>query len=81
MQEHETIDGKDPVKDIYNAIMESLKGEYVSDSVKKERLELCKNCPNFTFTRQCKICLCEMDWKASLKKSACPMHKWGANNG
>lgn len=71
----------DSVKDIWEAIKETAKGNYVTKEVKAERLAICENCINFTVlpmirTRHCRICLCDMDVKADLKGMECPEKKW-----
>ena len=38
----------------------------VPKEVKQERLEICRKCEHFTKSRQCGLCLCFMDVKASL---------------
>ena len=74
----------DSVKDILQAIKETAKGNYVPDEVKEQRLGICKKCTNFIpSTVQCSVCLCFLDWKASLKVSVCPDEppQWSAYNG
>ena len=50
----------------------------VSDKVAKERLKICKKCPNFNkVTKQCGICHCIMPLKVKLPLATCPIEKWG----
>lgn len=48
---------------------------FTNEEEKKMRLEACSSCENFdTFMgkKQCKICLCFLDAKASLVDQTCP---------
>ena len=49
----------------------------VAEEVSKERLELCKVCPNYiSLTHQCTQCGCFMDAKTKLPNAVCPIGKW-----
>jgi len=51
--------------------------EYVDNILAKERLEICKSCPEFTkFTSQCKKCGCFMKIKTTMAQATCPLNKW-----
>jgi len=52
--------------------------ERVSDSVRDERMSICKACPEMLkFTTSCKKCGCFMNVKTRLAESECPLQKWG----
>lgn len=52
--------------------------EKVMPIIKKQRLEICKACPEFIkLTHQCKKCGCLMDAKTKLADATCPLGKWG----
>lgn len=60
--------------DMFNKNIEKL-----SESLKSERLDLCKECPFFiNATQQCKKCGCHMPWKTALPHAECPIGKWNA---
>ena len=49
----------------------------VAEEVSKERMELCKACPNYIpLTHQCKECGCFMNLKTQLPNAVCPIGKW-----
>lgn len=51
----------------------------VTDSIKQERMEICRNCEFFvSLTQQCTKCGCIMPAKTSLPNAVCPVHKWDA---
>lgn len=51
--------------------------ERVPDHIKKERLDICKACPELIkLTTQCKKCGCFMDAKTGLPHAECPLGKW-----
>jgi len=51
---------------------------YASDKIAEERMSICNNCEFFfKFTKQCKVCMCVMPWKATLADATCPKGKWG----
>ena len=59
-----------------SALSETLKGNFVSEEVKKERLQKCyEPCENLIGTN-CKKCLCFVEWKAALSSQTCPINKW-----
>lgn len=47
----------------------------VSSEKINERLEICQKCPNFKGGR-CKLCGCNMRFKARLRSSKCPVGRW-----
>jgi hypothetical protein len=72
---------RDSIWDIVEAIKETRKGNYASDSVVQERISTCEMCGNFTIvpvikTRHCNECMCDIDLKTMFKKMECPMGKW-----
>jgi hypothetical protein len=51
--------------------------ERVSEEIAKERLAICKGCPEYIkLTKQCLKCGCIMPLKAKLPDASCPLHKW-----
>jgi len=53
------------------------KENYVEDDLAKERLSICKACPELIkLTTQCKKCGCFMAAKTKLKQAVCPIGKW-----
>lgn len=51
--------------------------DYAEESVQKERLSICKTCPELIkLTNQCKKCGCFMNLKTKLEKAKCPLEKW-----
>lgn len=51
--------------------------EKVSEIIKKDRIEICKQCPSFIkITGQCKECGCFMEAKTRLPDAYCPLLKW-----
>lgn len=53
------------------------KANYVEEDLAKERLEICKACPELIkLTTQCKKCGCFMSAKTKLKMASCPIGKW-----
>jgi hypothetical protein len=53
------------------------KENYVEDDLAKERLAICKACPELIkLTTQCKKCGCFMAAKTKLKQAVCPIGKW-----
>jgi hypothetical protein len=53
------------------------KENYIEENVAKERLSICKSCPELIkLTTQCKKCGCFMSAKTKLKMATCPLGKW-----
>jgi hypothetical protein len=51
----------------------------VSADIAKERLAICKECPELIkATKQCKKCGCIMNLKVKLPHAFCPIDKWAA---
>ena len=51
--------------------------QYVNEEKSKQRLDICKLCPEFIkTTKQCKKCGCVMTLKTKLEKAECPIGKW-----
>jgi len=42
----------------------------------KQRLEICKKCPNLKKTNRCGICGCYMPAKVKAPQARCPIKKW-----
>jgi len=55
--------------------------EHVTESIAKDRLDICKECPMYIkSTHQCKECGCIMNLKVKLPHAQCPLDKWVAYN-
>lgn len=50
--------------------------EYASIPEINRRYDLCKQCPNFTVTKQCIKCGCFMPLKTKLLHATCPEELW-----
>jgi hypothetical protein len=51
--------------------------KWVSDEIKKERLDICLSCPELIqLTKTCKKCGCFMEIKTKLEASKCPIGEW-----
>jgi len=48
----------------------------VETDVSKERMAICRNCPELLPTGNCKICKCFMSIKTKLPNASCPLGKW-----
>lgn len=47
------------------------------NKTRKEKIEICESCPMFlSRTRQCAVCNCFIDLKASIPLLTCPRGKW-----
>jgi len=49
----------------------------VSREIRTDRLDICKQCPEYRANIQCSICNCMMPLKTWLKDAECPIGKWG----
>jgi rRNA maturation protein Nop10 len=52
----------------------------VSAHAERVRMDVCKGCPKFTITGQCRACGCFMAAKTKLPNAYCPIGKWGIVN-
>lgn len=61
-----------------NAIWRALtQPKQISDYQIERRLSTCENCPHFDPRyRQCGVCQCFVDFKASLGSESCPERRW-----
>ena len=51
--------------------------EWAEDTIVKERLEICKACPELIkLTSTCKKCGCFMAIKTKIQGAVCPLGKW-----
>ena len=46
------------------------------NKLSKERIDICKQCPEFTDLKFCKKCGCIMPLKTRILKAKCPLGKW-----
>jgi hypothetical protein len=61
--------------DIFNKNIEK-----VSETISKERMNICNNCPELLPTGNCKKCGCFMFLKTRLPHAECPINKWSKVN-
>jgi recombinational DNA repair protein RecR len=50
----------------------------VSEEIRSQRFEICKNCDQLHSTEFCKLCACYMPAKTWLSGASCPLKKWVA---
>jgi hypothetical protein len=57
------------IKEMYNFYKnEGFVTIFVDENISKERISLCESCEKFnSFTRQCRLCSCFMDFKTKLE--------------
>ena len=48
----------------------------VEDSIKEQRMKICKSCENLTKVQTCTKCGCFMPLKTWFKTFSCPNGKW-----
>jgi hypothetical protein len=54
-------------------------GLLVTEDIYNERMNICNSCPFFIKeSKRCTKCGCFMEAKTRLKKTYCPINKWGA---
>ena len=54
---------------------------YVSDEIKNQRLEICRNCEKYDSEQiRCIECGCFLEHKAAFSIDSCPLEKWGESN-
>ena len=67
----------DDVKPVRPWHLFSKKKERSPESLQKERMAICKDCPFFIkVTGQCSKCGCIMEAKTRLAEASCPVNKW-----
>lgn len=55
--------------------------KYVSDDIKKDRLEICQKCEHVDKEKvKCLMCGCKLSIKTGWTTSSCPIEKWGKVN-
>jgi recombinational DNA repair protein RecR len=58
-----------------NQVVELVK---VSEEIRSQRFEICKNCDQLRSAEFCKLCGCYMPAKTWLSGASCPLKKWVA---
>lgn len=58
--------------------MSLISSMFVTMAIAQERYAICKQCPNFSMIKTCKLCGCVMPLKVKLRYSECPDGKWMA---
>ena len=58
------------------AAVDTLKGDFASDTVRAERLEICKKCEYLALGSNCKLCGCFVHLKARYAEASCDINKW-----
>ena len=61
---------------LLNAAVDTLKGDFASDTVRAERLEICKKCEYLALGSNCKLCGCFVHLKARYAEASCDINKW-----
>jgi hypothetical protein len=52
--------------------------EEITEDYAKERYEICKACDKFrSFSKTCQVCNCIMPIKVKIRRTECPLLKWG----
>ena len=46
------------------------------NKLSRERMDICKQCPELNDLKICKVCRCVMPLKVKLIKAKCPKGKW-----
>ena len=68
----------DTAKSLTRAGRDIFLRKFVSDDVRKIRMDICMVCPSWQHTNnRCTECGCQMKVKVSLASSECPLKKWG----
>jgi len=65
---------RDGAKIVNNAVAGN--STLVEDSVRDNRLSICRACPKFTPEERCVECGCFMKVKSAFVTSVCPLGKW-----
>jgi len=68
-----------PKNDHYSLLkagVDFVRGDFAEDSLKAERLAICKGCEYLFKGSNCKLCGCFVHIKAGLANASCDIHKW-----
>lgn len=77
----QNVTSKDPVKPAPFGVLDAAKAAFskdgfVTEEIKKKRMDVCSKCEHLSITRQCKVCLCFVDLKTKFSEAHCPKFKW-----
>ncbi len=61
---------------LLNAAADTLRGDFATDAVRAERLEVCKKCEYLAMGSNCKLCGCFVHLKARYAAASCDINKW-----
>lgn len=61
---------------LLNAAADTLRGDFATDEVRAERLEICKKCEYLAMGSNCKLCGCFVHLKARYAAASCDINKW-----
>jgi len=61
---------------LLNAARDTLKGDFATDAVRRERLEVCKSCDYLALGSTCKLCGCFVHIKAGYTNASCDINRW-----
>lgn len=61
---------------LLNAAVDTFKGDFASDAVRSERLEICKKCEYLALGSNCKLCGCFVHMKARYAGASCDINRW-----
>lgn len=71
--------GKNLASFTFELIKKALSGESltVSNEVKEQRMDICKNCEHYDAEQiRCKECGCMLEYKTGFALDSCPLNKW-----
>lgn len=61
---------------LLNAAADTLRGDFATDAVRAERLEICKKCEYLAMGSNCKLCGCFVHIKARYAGASCDINRW-----
>ncbi|MCX7632217.1 MAG: DUF6171 family protein [Turneriella sp.] len=61
---------------LLDAALDTLRGEYASDELHKERLSICQKCEYLIAGTNCRLCGCFVYLKARYARASCDIHRW-----
>lgn len=61
---------------LLNAAADTLKGDFATEALRTERLEICKKCEYLALGSNCKLCGCFVHLKARYQAASCDINRW-----
>lgn len=68
--------GKREKYTLLNAAADTLRGDFATDAVRTQRLEVCKKCEYLALGSNCKLCGCFVHIKAGYAGASCDINRW-----